>query len=145
MNVKKFAAGAALAITATLIPITGASADIKPTESQNYKDEVEKYKVDFAIFRLDLQRYEEARRIINATFKLAIERALSESRSSETSAMISQSQRRQNAASKRGAVALATAQRDIAIAELGEGPTPPPQPAKPGSFQKNKKAPKPPR
>ena len=145
MNVRTFAAGACLALCASFVPSVSATADTKPKEIQSYKDEVEKYKEDFALFRVELQEYEEARRLINTTFKAAMERVMADNRSVETSTKISQFQKRQHAASKRVAVVLATSLRDAAIATLGICPTPPPEPIKPGNTQKNRKAAKQPR
>jgi hypothetical protein len=140
MGLTRRVAGVSLVLVATLISPTLAHGDAKPNSSDNlvYKDEIEKYKIDFALYRQQLRKYEEARRQINAKFKAAIERAMSDNKPAELLAA-SQAQKRQHSASKRGAVALATSQRDAAMANLGVGPTPPPEPMKPWNPQKDRR------
>lgn len=144
MKITRLGVGLSLVLTASLLSSHVASADTRPSSpgALSSKAESEKYKEDFLIYRQALKQYEDERRAINIAFKIAIERALSDSKEPESSTL-SQVQKRQNSALKRNAVAMAISIRDAAIASLGEIPTPPVEPMK--LSPKSRKGTKPPR
>jgi len=95
------------------------------------------YKIALEQFRKDFKVYEDKRREINKTFKEAIDKALSDARSTKTNGQ-TQSQKRQNMNNRQNAVIAATVARDAAIEALGPPPVAPTPPAKVPSPSKSK-------
>ena len=124
---------------APLISLSPASAESKsplPT-NQSASDLRAAYKVALEQFRKDFKVYEDKRREINKTFKEAIDKALSDARSTKPNGQ-TQSQKRQNMNTWRNAVIAATVERDSAIEALGPPPVTPTPPAKLPSPSKSK-------
>lgn len=144
MAMKRSAAGVSIGLALALLTPAATFADTRPSapEVQSYKSEVDSYKQAMEVFRLELQRYEESRRSINALYKAAIDRALADSKSASDS-RATQFQKRQSFTTKRSAVVVATSIRDAAMAALGQAPIPPLEPIKPEPGAKSRKGPKP--
>jgi hypothetical protein len=124
---------------APIISLTPASAENKSPSpaSQGASDLREAYKVALEQFRKDFKVYEDKRREINKAFKEAIDKALSDARSTKPNGQ-TQSQKRQNMNTRQNAVITATQARDAAIEALGAPPIAPTPPAKLPSTSKNK-------
>jgi hypothetical protein len=144
MFIKRQGVTISLILTASLFYSHVAVADTKlgVTDNSILKSEFDKYKEELLAYRQNLKAYEEQRKAINAAFKSAIERALSDSKELENS-ILTQVQKRQQFAFKKGSIAMAISIRDSAMAALGEVPTPPIEPIKPVSNSKSRKVSKP--
>ena len=125
-------------ILATSFLATPAIADTKPTAPSETSDAKAIYKLAQDKFLTDLRIYEDKRRVINQSFKEAIDKALSDARSLNVSGQ-SQMQKRQNMNSRQSAIIAATAIRDAAIDLLGLPPIAPTPPAKEAKSEKSKK------
>lgn len=125
-------------ILATSFLATPAIADTKPPAPAEANDTKAIYKLAQDKFLTDLRIYEDKRRVINQSFKEAIDKALSDSRSLNVSGQ-SQMQKRQNMNSRHNLVIAATAIRDAAIESLGLPPIAPTPPAKAPKIEKPKK------
>jgi len=117
---------------------TPAFADTKPPAPSEANDAKAIYKLAQDKFLTDLRIYEDKRRVINQSFKEAIDKALSDARSLNVSGQ-SQMQKRQNMNSRQSAIIAATAIRDAAIDLLGLPPIAPTPPAKEAKSEKSKK------
>ena len=117
---------------------TPAFADPKPPAPSEANDAKAIYKLAQDKFLTDLRIYEDKRRVINQSFKEAIDKALSDARSLNVSGQ-SQMQKRQNMNSRQSAIIAATAIRDAAIDLLGLPPIAPTPPAKAPKIEKPKK------
>jgi hypothetical protein len=125
-------------ILATSFLATPAIADTKPPAPSEASDAKAIYKLAQDKFLTDLRIYEDKRRVINQSFKEAIDKALSDARSLNVSGQ-SQMQKRQNMNSRQSAIIAATAIRDAAIDLLGLPPIAPTPPAKEAKSEKSKK------
>ena len=125
-------------ILATSFLATPAFADTKPPAPSEANDAKAIYKLAQDKFLTDLRIYEDKRRVINQSFKEAIDKALSDARSLNVSGQ-SQMQKRQNMNSRHNLVIAATAVRDAAIESLGLPPIAPTPPAKAPKLEKPKK------
>ena len=125
-------------ILATSFLATPAIADTKPTSPSETSDARAIYKLAQDKFLSDLRIYEDKRRVINQSFKEAIDKALSDARSLNVPGQ-SQMQKRQNMNSRQSAIIAATAIRDSAIDLLGLPPIAPTPPAKEAKSEKSKK------
>ena len=117
---------------------TPAVADPRPQSPSEANDAKAIYKLAQDKFLTDLRIYEDKRRVINQSFKEAIDKALSDARSLNVSGQ-SQMQKRQNMNSRHNLVIAATAVRDAAIESLGLPPIAPTPPAKAPKLEKPKK------
>jgi Na+-transporting NADH:ubiquinone oxidoreductase subunit NqrC len=124
---------------APLISLSPATADTKsPTSAnQSVSDLRAMYKIALDQFRKEFKVYEDKRREINKLFKEAIDKALTDARSTKTNNQ-TQSQKRQNMNTRQNAVVAATIARDAAIEALGAPPVAPTPPAKMPSPAKSK-------
>jgi hypothetical protein len=125
-------------ILATSFLATPAIADTKPPAPSEASDAKAIYKLAQDKFLTDLRIYEDKRRVINQSFKEAIDKALSDARSLNVPGQ-SQMQKRQNMNSRQSAIIAATAIRDAAIDLLGLPPIAPTPPAKEAKSEKSKK------
>jgi len=125
-------------ILATSFLATPAIADTKPPAPSEASDAKAIYKLAQDKFLTDLRIYEDKRRVINQSFKEAIDKALSDARSLNVPGQ-SQMQKRQNMNSRQSAIIAATAIRDAAIDLLGLPPIAPTPPAKAPKIEKPKK------
>ena len=125
-------------ILASSFLATPAIADTKPPAPAEANDARVIYKLAQDKFLSELRVYEDKRRAINQSFKEAIEKALSDTRSWNVSGQ-SQMQKRQNMNSRQTAIIAATAIRDAAIDLLGLPPMAPTPPAKAPKSEKSKK------
>jgi hypothetical protein len=124
---------------APLISLSPATADTKspaPT-NQSVSDLRAIYKIALEQFRKDFKVYEDKRREINKVFKEAIDKALTDARSTKVNGQ-TQSQKRQNMNTRQNAVVAATIARDTAIEALGAPPVAPTPPARLPSQAKSK-------
>jgi hypothetical protein len=126
-------------IFAPFISVSPASADSKSPSpaNQSASDLRAIYKIALEQFRKDFKVYEDKRREINKTFKEAIDKALSDARSTKPNGQ-TQSQKRQNMNTRQNAVIAATVARDAAIEALGLPPVAPTPPARMPSPAKSK-------
>jgi hypothetical protein len=124
---------------APFISVSPASADSKSPSpaNQSASDLRAIYKIALEQFRKDFKVYEDKRREINKTFKEAIDKALSDARSTKPNGQ-TQSQKRQNMNTRQNAVIAATVARDAAIEALGLPPVAPTPPARMPSPAKSK-------
>ena len=129
-------------ILATSFLTTPAIADTKPTAPSETSDAKAIYKLAQDKFLTDLRIYEDKRRVINQSFKEAIDKALSDARSLNVSGQ-SQMQKRQNMNTRVNLVIAATSIRDAAIESLGLPPIAPTPPAKAPKSEKSEKSKKP--
>jgi hypothetical protein len=125
-------------ILATSFLATPAIADTKPPAPSETSDAKAIYKLAQDKFLSDLRIYEDKRRVINQSFKEAIDKALSDARSLNVSGQ-SQMQKRQNMNARHNLVIAATAVRDAAIESLGLPPIAPTPPARAPKMEKSKK------
>ena len=125
-------------ILATSFLTTPASADTKSPAPSEANDAKAVYKLAQDKFLSDLRIYEDKRRVINQSFKEAIDKAFSDARSLSVSGR-SQMQKRQNMITRQNLVIAATAVRDSAIESLGLPPIAPTPPAKAAKSEKSKK------
>jgi len=123
---------------ATSFLATPAIADPRPQSPSEANDAKAIYKLAQDKFQSDLKIYEDKRRVINQSFKEAIDKALSDARSLNVPGQ-SQMQKRQNMNSRQSAIIAATAIRDAAIDLLGLPPIAPTPPAKAPKIEKPKK------
>jgi hypothetical protein len=123
---------------ATSFLATPAIADTRSPAPSEANDAKAIYKLAQDKFLSDLRVYEDKRRVINQSFKEAIDKALSDARSLNVSGQ-SQMQKRQNMNSRQIAIIAATAIRDAAIDSLGLPPIAPTPPAKAPKSEKPKK------
>ena len=125
-------------ILATSFLATPAIADTKLPAPSETSDAKAIYKLAQDKFLSDLRIYEDKRRVINQSFKEAIDKALSDARSLNVSGQ-SQMQKRQNMNARHNLVIAATAVRDAAIESLGLPPIAPTPPARAPKMEKPKK------
>jgi hypothetical protein len=121
-----FSSASAIADNRTPAPSNQSNADLKAA-----------YKIALDEFRKDFKIYEDNRREINRIFKEAIDKALSDAKSTKQVGQ-TQIQKRQSMNAKQSAVIAATVARDAAIEALGQPPVAPTQPAKIPTVAKNK-------
>lgn len=127
---------------ATSFLATPAIADTKQPAPSETNDAKAIYRLAQDKFLSDLRVYEDKRQVINQSFKEAIEKALSDTRSLNVSGQ-SQMQKRQNMNNRANLVIAATAIRDAAIESLGLPPIAPTPPAKAPKTEKSEKPKKP--
>jgi hypothetical protein len=125
-------------ILVTSFLATPAIADTKPPAPSEASDAKAIYKLAQDKFLSDLRIYEDKRRVINQSFKEAIDKALSDARSLNVPGQ-SQMQKRQNMNARHNLVIAATAVRDAAIESLGLPPIAPTPSAKAPKIEKPKK------
>ena len=135
---RKFLIAIPALILATSFLATPAIADTRPITPSEASDPKLIYKLAQDKFLSELRIYEDKRRVINQSFKEAIDKALSDARSLNVSGQ-SQMQKRQNMNSRQSAIIAATAIRDAAIDLLGLPPIAPTPPAKAPKIEKPKK------
>lgn len=141
MRISRVALVTTALLISSLISISSAAADNKtpaPT-SQKGTDLKAAYKIAYDQFRKDFKIYEDQRRLINRTYKEAIDKALADARSAKSESQ-TQIQKRQSMSAKQDAVIAATLARDGAIEALGLPPVAPTQPGKIPSAAKSKSA-----
>ena len=141
MRISRVALVTTALLISSLISISSAAADNKtpaPT-SQKGTDLKAAYKIAYDQFRRDFKIYEDPRRLINRTYKEAIDKALADARSAKSDNQ-TQNQKRQSMSAKQSAVIDATLARDAAIEALGLPPVAPIQPGKIPSAAKSKSA-----
>ena len=122
-------------ILATSFLATPAIADTKPPAPPETSDAKAIYKLAQEKFLSDLRIYEDKKREINHSFKEAIDKALSDSKSLNVPGQ-SQMQKRQNMSTRQNLVIAAIAVRDAAIESLGLPPIAPTPPAKAPKSEK---------
>jgi len=135
---RKFLIAIPALILATSFLATPAIADTRPITPSEASDPKVIYKLAQDKFLSELRIYEDKRRAINQSFKEAIDKALSSSRSLSVLGQ-SQMQKRQNMNTKQNLVIAAIAVRDAAIDSLGLPPIAPTPPAKAPKAEKSKK------
>jgi hypothetical protein len=125
---------ALIAISFTCATVTSSSADQNPNPTPTYA--MDSYKVAMEQFKRDRNLYEIAIRDrafkireINITFKIAIDKANSDSRNALATA-INPLQKSTIASNRRNAINQAINIRDSSIAALGPMPTPPIEPVR---------------
>ena len=125
---------AAIAISFTFTTVTSSVADQNPIPAPTYA--MDPYKVAIEQFKRDRDTYENAMRErafklreINFTFKIAIDKANSESRNALATAM-NPLQKSTIATNRRNAINQAINLRDSSIAALGPMPVPPIEPVR---------------
>ncbi|CAN2213632.1 hypothetical protein MCEGKSH29_01054 [Candidatus Nanopelagicaceae bacterium] len=140
MKLRRVALVTTALFLAPLISISSANADNQPPTSTNqgYSDAMAAYKIELEKFREVFKVFENNRRVINQSFKDAIDKAMSDARNLNATPQ-TQMQRRQSMSVKQGAVISATAARDAAIEALGPPPVAPTPPAKPPRAEKSRK------
>jgi hypothetical protein len=140
MKLRRVALVTTALFLAPLISISSAFADnpSPPPTNQSYSYSMAAYKIDLDKFREVFKVYENNRRVINQSFKDAIDKAMSDARNINATPQ-TQMQRRQTMSVKQGAVISATAARDAAIEALGPPPVAPTPPAKPPRAEKSRK------
>jgi len=139
MRISRVAIVATALIISPLLSISSAVADNKspaPTNQKNV-DVKATYKIAFDQFVKNLKVYEDQRREINRIYKEAIDKALTDARSSKFENQ-TQIQKRQSMNARQNAVIAATVARDAAIEALGSPPVAPTQPGKVPSTSINK-------
>ncbi|MEN9906653.1 MAG: hypothetical protein RL475_851 [Actinomycetota bacterium] len=143
---------AVIALSAALFSSSSVSAFAAPTPSPSpsasmdpYKAAQEQYKKDRDIYMLALQDREMKMRVINSTFKSAIDKSTTDARSAMAIAT-TPDQKNAITSARRTAVASAIISRESAIEALEPLPLPPVQPQRPAkmspqgmSEQKDKK------
>ncbi len=139
MRISRVAIVATVLLFAPLLSGAAANADNKTPVPNNLSsaDLKAAYKLAVDEFRKDLKVYEDNRREINRVFKDAIDKALSDARSTK-SINQTQIQKRQSMNARQSAVIAATVARDAAIEALGQPPIAPTPPAKIPTVAKNK-------
>jgi hypothetical protein len=139
MRISRVAIVATVLLFAPLLSGAAANADNKTPvpNNQSSADLKAAYKLAVDEFRKDLKVYEDNRREINRVFKDAIDKALSDARSTK-SINQTQIQKRQSMNARQSAVIAATVARDAAIEALGQPPIAPTPPAKIPTVAKNK-------
>ena len=125
---------AAIAMSFTFATVTSSVADQNPIPAPTYA--MDPYKVAIEQFKRDRDTYENAMRErafklreINFTFKIAIDKANSESRNALATAM-NPLQKSTIATNRRNAINQAINLRDSSIAALGPMPVPPIEPVR---------------
>jgi hypothetical protein len=102
-----------------------------PTTSiDSYKAAQEQFRRDRDLYMAALRDREVKMRVINATFKSAVDKATSDAKSAMSAANTPDQKNSINSA-RRSAIAAAIVARESAIAALDPIPTPPVEPAKP--------------
>ena len=141
---------AVIALCAALLSTGSASAFAAPTPSPSpsmdpYKIAQEQYKKDRDVYMLALQDREMKMRVINTTFKSAIDKSTYDAKSAMLLAT-TPDQKNAITSARRAAVASAIISRESAIEALEALPLPPVQPQRPAkmspqgmSEQKDKK------
>lgn len=124
------------AILSALLSTSISPAHAEPTPSPSpsasidaYRALLEQFKRDRDAFAQALQERDLKMRLINATFKSAVDKATADAKIALTTATTPE-QKSAIASTRRSAVAAAIAARDTAISALGPLPTPPVRPEK---------------
>lgn len=131
------AAAATLALSLCLSGSTVAVAEPTPSPSPTstiIRTPLEQYKYDREIYLNAVKARDIAIRQINATFKAAIEKSTQDYKAAMSLARTPDQKVLANT-NRKSAIAAAINQRDAAIEELGEEPTPPIEPAKVTRFK----------
>ena len=129
---------AVIALSAALFSSSSVSAFAAPTPSPSppidpYKAAQEQYKKDRDIYMLALQDREMKMRVINSTFKSAIDKSTTDARSAMAIAT-TPDQKNAITSARRAAVATAIISRESAIEALEPLPLPPVQPQRPAKM-----------
>ena len=127
-----------IAFCAALLSTGSVSAFAAPTPSPSpsmdpYKIAQEQYKKDRDVYMLALQDREMKMRVINSTFKSAIDKSTTDARSAMAIAT-TPDQKNAITSARRAAVATAIISRESAIEALEPLPLPPVQPQRPAKM-----------
>lgn len=137
MDMKKVlvagAFAAALAVTTPSLAIAEPTPTPSPT-STVIRTPIEQYKYDREIYLLEVKARDLAIRQINSAFKAAIEKSSQDYKAAISTAR-TPDQKVMAISNRKSAITAAISQRDLAISELGEAPTPPIEPSKNSRFK----------
>lgn len=137
MDMKKvMVAGALVAAFAVATPSL-AIAEPTPSPSPTstvIRTPIEQYKYDREVYLNEVKARDFAIRQINAAFKSAIDKSTQDYKAAISTARTPDQKVLANS-SRKSAITAAISQRDLAIAALGEEPTPPIEPAKTTRFK----------